>query len=103
MAKRRIIQIVWTPPSFPLDEKFDRDKFKLYAEDGFLKLRTSDGDLVRVIPAHALQLVQFGEVEDDVPALSPSPAPMPRPMGVPSEDPTEEIPAHLPEKAPEVS
>lgn len=92
---KRYIQIVWTPPVFPMDEKFDRDKFKLAHEDGFLKLRTDDGELVRIFPSHAVQLVQFGEMKDDPLAVSPSPAPGSRAID-PAEDPTEEIPAHLP-------
>lgn len=97
---KRYIQIVWTPPVFPMDEKFDWAKFKLAHEDGFLKLRTAEGELVRIFPAHAVQLVQFGEIKDEPLAVSPSPAPGPRAVdpaeNTTDEIPAEDVPAHLP-------
>jgi hypothetical protein len=75
--KKRYIEIVWTPPQQPISERFDRDKFKLREDGGFVKLMNGD-ELVRIFPAHAVHLIQFGdEVVPDVPATPPGPVGVP--------------------------
>jgi hypothetical protein len=94
MATKRFIQMVWLQPAMTMNERFDRDRFKVTTEDGYTRLKTSDGELVRIIPTHRIQLVQFGE--EQIPD-------MPQPVigTTEGEDVTEEIPAHLPDRKPE--
>lgn len=72
----KVIMLSWRNPVCDLmQEQFDADKFKVFTEPGWLKLKSEEtGHIVRLIPSDKICLVEFGEVKDKPRILTPEAA-----------------------------